>query len=200
MIPQSEGGVKSFTVSLCERSEIKDFIETWHYSKSINGLKSNYCFKLEDANGQLIGAMLYGQIAMAGVWKKYAAAESELIELRRLCCIDATPKNTESYFIGKTLKWLKKHTGIKTVISYADETYGHTGVIYQASNFTKSGVTSPGKVIMYNGKKYHDRAVRVKYNGSLKPFALHLKNMLLAGKAHYEITKGKFIYIYKLVK
>ena len=35
--------VKNFTVKLCDRKEVKSFIETWHYSKSINGLKSNFC-------------------------------------------------------------------------------------------------------------------------------------------------------------
>ena len=108
--------VKNYTVKLCDRKEIKNFIETWHYSKNINGLKSNYCFKLLD-NNNIIGAMMYGQIAMANVWKKYVANEIELIELRRLCCIDDTPKNTESYFIGFTLRWLKKNTDINKLLN-----------------------------------------------------------------------------------
>ena len=99
--------VKKYKVKFCDRKYIKDFIETWHYSKNVNGLKSNYCFALMD-NDNLIGAMMYGQIAMANVWKKYSEKEKDLIELRRLCCIDNTPKNTESYFIGFTLRWLKK--------------------------------------------------------------------------------------------
>jgi hypothetical protein len=31
--------VKNFNVMICNRQEIKNFIETWHYSKNINGLK-----------------------------------------------------------------------------------------------------------------------------------------------------------------
>ena len=107
--------VKNYTVSLCNRNEIKEFIETYHYSKNINGISSPYCFKLLD-NGDMIGAMVYGYIAMQGVWKKYAEKETDLIELRRLCCIDDTPKNTESYFIGHTLRWLRDNTEIKKVI------------------------------------------------------------------------------------
>ena len=99
--------VKQYKVKLCDRKYIKDFIETWHYSKNVNGLKSNFCFGLFN-NNNLIGAMIYGQIAMANVWKKYVQKENQLIELRRLCCIDKTLKNTESYFIGYTLRWLKK--------------------------------------------------------------------------------------------
>ena len=189
--------VKDFSVVHCERSEVKDFIEKWHYSKSINGLMSDYCFKLMDGN-RMIGAMIYGRFAMANVWKKYSNSPEEVIELRRLCCIDDTPKNTESYFIGNTLRWLKKNTTIKTVISYADPEYGHEGIIYQATNFKDIGKTSAGKVIMHNGKKYHDKAIRTKYKGELKPFAARLSEALESGDAFYKKTKGKYIYEYKL--
>ena len=189
--------VKDFSVVHCERSEVKDFIEKWHYSKSINGLMSDYCFKLMDGN-RMIGAMIYGRFAMANVWKKYGDSPEEVIELRRLCCIDDTPKNTESYFIGNTLRWLKKNTTIKTVISYADPEYGHEGIIYQATNFKDIGKTSAGKVIMHNGKKYHDKAIRTKYKGELKPFAVRLSEALESGDAFYKRTEGKYIYEYKL--
>lgn len=190
--------VTNYKVSICERKEIAGFIEHWHYSKNVNGLISDYCFKLENENGELIGAMMYGRIAMAGVWKKYAKEEKDLIELRRLCCIDDTPKNTESYFIGATLRWLKKNTKIKTVISYADTTYSHEGTIYKASNFKHCGMTAKGRVIMYKDKRYHDKTIRTKYNGKLKPFAEAIKNALETGEANYVGTKGKHIYIYGL--
>lgn len=193
------GKVKTYRIELCERNEIRDFIETWHYSKNINGLISDYCFKLLDGE-TIIGGMIYGRIAMAGVWKKYNENESELTELRRLCCIDDTPKNTESYFIGHTLRWLKKNTKIKRVVSYADTTYNHEGTIYKASNFKHCGMTAKGKVIMYQGKRYHDKTIRTKYKGELKPFAKRIKEALVTGEAEYVRTKGKYIYIYDFKK
>jgi hypothetical protein len=194
----SIGNVRDFKVLQCSRKEIVDFIEFWHYSKNVNGLTTDFCFKLIDVDGNMIGAMIYGKIAMANVWKKYASNEFELIELKRLCCIDNTPKNTESFFIGNTLRWLKKNTKIKTVISYADTTYSHDGTIYKASNFKHSGMTAKGKVIMYNGKRYHDKTIRTKYKGELKPFAIEIKNAIEVGKANYVDTLGKHIYLYKL--
>lgn len=149
-------------------------------------------------NKEIIGAMIYGRLAMANAFKKYGDNENEVIELRRLCCVDNTPKNTESYFIGRTLRWLKQNTNIKVVVSYADPEYGHSGIIYQASNFTFKGKTAAGKVIMWNGKKYHDKAIRTKYNGRLKPFAIKLKDALENKEAFYKKTTGKNIYIYKL--
>jgi hypothetical protein len=183
-----------FEMKVVDRKDIRDFIEKWHYSKSINGIMSSYCFGLYDED-KLIGAMIYGKLGMANAWKKYASLESDVIELRRLCCIDDTPKNTESYFIGKTLKWLEKNTHIKTIVSYADTNYGHTGIIYQATNFMMVGQTAKGKVIFWKGKKYHDKAIRTKYKGQLKPFAKKLKEALNKNEAHYEITQPKNIYV-----
>ena len=151
--------IRELSVSPCERKDIKNFIEKWHYSKSINGLMSDYCFQLSYKN-ELIGAMIYGRLAMANAWKRYGDDINDVIELRRLCCIDDTPKNTESYFIGKTLRWLRNNTTIKTVVSYADPEYGHSGIIYKASNFKLIGKTAKGRVIMFSGKKYHDKAIR----------------------------------------
>jgi hypothetical protein len=196
----SKGNVRDFKVIPCDRKDIVKFIEEWHYSKNVNGLTTTYCFKLLDIEDNLIGAMIYGKIAMANVWQKYSDKEEDLIELKRLCCIDNTPKNTESFFIGKTIKWLKKNTSIKKIISYADTTYGHAGTIYKATNFENIGITKSGKVIMYKGKRYHDKTIRTKYKGAIKPFAKEIKNALENGEAEYVNTLGKHIYIYKLKK
>lgn len=187
--------VKDFRCSVCERSQISDFIEKWHYSHNVNGLAHQYCFKI-DYNNELVGAMIYGPISMANVYQSYVENKNDLIELKRLCCIDRTPKNIESYFIGYTLRWLKKNTDIKMVISYSDLEYDHHGTIYKASNFKYRGKTNPGKVIYYKGKRYHDKTIRTKYKDGLKPFAEEIKKALETGRAYYKDTKEKNIWIY----
>jgi hypothetical protein len=190
--------VKELKIRLLERKDIKDFIEEWHYSKSINGLRISYCFGLYNGD-ELIGASIYGKPAMNNQASKWNPNNPEkLLELRRLCCIDDTPKNTESYFIGKCLKWLKKHTDIEVIISYADMTHNHEGTIYKATNFEHMGMSPGGKVIMLNGKKYHDKTIRTKYKGKLKPFAQRVKDALESGEAYYSKTKEKHIYLYRL--
>lgn len=189
--------VKYYQVKLVTRKDISDFVEANHYSGNINGVISDYCFGLYD-NDILIGGMIYGRCAMAGQTKRFSDNPEDVIELRRLCCIDNTPKNTESYFIGSTLRYLKKNTNIKIVISYSDEEYGHSGTIYKASNFEYLGFKKGAKVIQYNGKNYHDKAIRTMYNGKLKPFAQKLKEALDSGNAFYKTTKGKHTFIYYL--
>lgn len=189
--------VKNYAVVYCERVEIESFIEKNHYSQSINGCDTAYCFRLMDGN-QIIGAAFFGRLAMANQWKKFGESAQDVIELRRLCCIDNTPKNTESYFIGAMLKWLKKNTHHKVVVSYADAEHGHTGTIYKASNFKYLGKQKGAKVIIYNNKQYHDKTIRTKYNGQVKPYGQKIIDALANGEAVYKQTAGKHTYLYEL--
>ena len=135
----------------------------------------------------------------------HKVSENDVVELRRLCCIDNTPKCTESYFIGKTLRWLKKNSDYKVVVSYADAHYNHTGIIYKATNFEYRGLTSKGKVIDFDGKLYHDKCIRTYHIDTkgvkrLKPFAQRVKDALEDGRAKYVNTPGKHIYVFRLKK
>lgn len=190
--------LKKWVVVRVDRCDVKDFIETHHYSKSINGCIADYCYGLYDTEGVMKGAMFYGRMAMANQWKRFSDKPEDVIELRRLCCVDDTPRNTESYFIGKSLKLLKKDWGGSLVVSYADKEYGHVGTIYKASNFEMVGEIKGARVIVWEGKKYHDKTIRTKYKGELKPFAKRVKEALESGEAYYKNTKGKYTYVYKL--
>lgn len=194
--------VKDYTVTPTDIATIRDFVETHHYSGNVNGIRISQCFGLYDED-TLIGGMIYGAMGMANAWKKYGESENDVVELRRLCCIDDTPKNTESYFIGRTLRWLKKNTQFKVVISYADAHYGHEGVIYKASNFEHIGMTAKSRVIQFGEKTYHDKTIRTyfidKYGEKrLKPFAERVKTALENGDARYEERPPKHIYRYRL--
>lgn len=190
--------LQGWTVKRATRQEVRDFIETWHYSKSINGCIADFCYAPMDEQGEMKGAMFYGRMAMANQWKRFGNSESEVIELRRLCCVDKTPKNAESFFIGRSLKLLRKEWGKGLVVSYADKEYGHGGVIYKASNFKQLEDIKGAKVIMHNGKRYHDKTIRTKYKGELKPFAKRIKDALECGEAYYKETAGKCTYVYQL--
>lgn len=194
--------VREMNVDACSIQEVKDFVEKWHYSKNVNGITVTDCFMLKH-DQTMIGAMIFGTLGMANAWRKYGENQDDVRELRRLCCIDETPKNTESFFIGRALRWLKHNTSVKTIVSYADQHHGHSGVIYQASNFQHVGMTARGKVIVTPEKVYHDKAIRTYYkkaNGEkvLKPFALRLKKQLETGEAYYDDRPSKHIYVYEL--
>ena len=190
--------MEGWNVKRVSRKEITEFIETWHYSQSINGCIADYCYALFCPNGVMKGALFYGRMAMAGQWKRFSETQRQVIELRRLCCVDETPKNAESFFIGKTLKQLRVDWSGEVVVSYADKEHGHVGTIYKASNFEMVGEIPGARVILYNGKNYHDKTIRTKYKGQLKPFALRIKKALERSEAEYKKTAGKYTFVYKL--
>jgi hypothetical protein len=191
--------VTDFTVELVQRNAVVGFIEKHHYSHNINGVQSYYHFGLyrEGKFGlpEMIGAMLYAMPSMPSTAKKYNPINpTKCFELRRLVCIDDTPKNTESYFIGQTFKWLKQNTDIEVIVSFADEEYGHSGIIYKATNFEYCGTTSPSKKLIVDGKEYHSRSL----NQSDRPYGRELKRRYDAGDENifWKNTKFKHIYVY----
>ena len=195
--------VKDYTVESVKRKSVKNFIEKYHYSRNINGLHSDYQFGLYTEGNfglpKMIGAMLYGTPSMPDTAAKYNPINpNRCMELRRLVCIDDTPKNTESYFIGKTLRWLKQNTDIEVIVSFADQHYGHSGTIYKASNFEYLGETGSARVLMVDGREMHTRSL----NQTLRPYGRELKRRYEDGDPNifFKKRKPKHIYTYYLDK
>lgn len=142
---------------------VRKFLKKWHYSDYVNiQAKHTFCLFRNGRFGlpEMIGVCIYTRPAGPSAGQSYyPEAPDKVLELRRLCLVDDTPKNAESFFVGKTLKWLRKNTDWEFVLSYADAEQGHTGVIYRASNFNYLGQTKPGKSLEVDGKKFHVRTL-----------------------------------------
>ena len=196
-------GVKNFTVEEVTRKSIVSFIEKHHYSHNVNGVQSLYHYGLYTEGNfgipKMIGAMMYAHPSMPATAAKYNPINpNKCLELRRLVCIDDTPKNTESYFIGQTFKLLKRDTDKEVIVSFADQHHGHTGVIYKASNFDYLGETKPGRILMVDGKEMHSRSL----NQLDRPYGRELNRRYKAGDENifWKKTNPKHIYVYYLNK
>jgi hypothetical protein len=90
---------------------------------------------------ELIGTIIYGKPASPSLCKGVCGVDEALrvIELTRLWVQDKTPKNTESFFIGKTLRMLPQDFDI--IVSYAEIDAGHRGIVYQATNWIYTGLS-----------------------------------------------------------
>jgi len=177
-------------------NEIKEFVKKNHYSGKCRSLLQKYIFKLEDVSGKLTGVCIYGLPVSVNARGKYG---ENILELRKLCLIDDTPKNTESFFIGKTLRYLKKNTEYDRIISYADPNMGHEGTIYKASNFEYKGMGKYwNELLLYNDEVFHKRHMYQKRNGVYAKKSLELQRALKSGKAELLPQMPKHIYIYDL--
>lgn len=100
-------------------------------------------FGMFDNSGQLVGVVTYGVPASSTLLKGVCGPEeaSNVYELNRLWVDDSVPKNGESYLIGNTLSQLDR----EIVVSYADTSQGHTGIVYQATNWFYTGLSAKFK-------------------------------------------------------
>lgn len=211
-----ETSPKQYEFKVCELETIKAFMESHHYSRSSN-VAAVYCFALMSKRKGIVGAAIYSKPAMNSIYKLYANKEEDVVELRRLVCIDDTPKNTESFFVGKTLRWLVQNTNKKTVVTYADPSFGHVGHAYRACNMKYDGVggntvvlelpvekcVHDGSACLGEGKKIcqvHDRNMRSKTKDGrdFTPAALHLRELYKQGIAKLVPRKPKHRYHYHL--
>lgn len=146
---------------------------------------------------ELVGVCVYTRPAGAAAAQKYYPEEPDkCLELRRLCLIDETPKNAESYFVSRTIKWLKRNTEWKFIVSYADPEQGHEGVIYRAANFKYEGVTGEGSQLEVDGEKFHIRTLTMLD----RPYGVEINRRYKEGDVGVKIvkTKPKHIFTYKL--
>lgn len=131
-----------------------EFITQRHYLGRPGA--ASFAFGLWDGT-TLAGVCTYGTI----ISKNAAAICGErwadtVLELTRLVLLDETPKNSESYFIGQTFKWLN---GPRVLLSYADTNAGHVGTIYQATNWLYTGASTKGGYVTADGEQMHARTV-----------------------------------------
>jgi hypothetical protein len=97
-------------------------------------------FGLFDDAGELRGVVMYGTPSSSSLRAGIAGKDqaSNVVELTRLWIDDSTPKNSESYLIGNSIK----HCGKEIVVSFADTSQNHLGIVYQATNWIYTGLSA----------------------------------------------------------
>jgi hypothetical protein len=119
------------------REQAKPFIMDIHYAHRMPSI--SYSFGLFE-EGELIGVCTYGKPASSNLQNGVCGKEySKYVwELNRLV-LKNNIKNEASYFVSRTLKMLPKPM---IIVSYADTAQNHEGVVYQACNFTYTGLSA----------------------------------------------------------
>lgn len=159
----------NYHIAKIEKSVAKDLIVKNHYSHKWTSCR--YAIGLFDGD-KLIGVAVYGFPVGRQTVKSITPElqNNEVLELTRLWLVDDAPKNSESYFLGRTFDWLRKNTKTKVLISYSDPMQGHVGTIYQATNWLYQGNNTMlvrGYLHEINGELMHPRKV-VSLYGTIK--------------------------------
>jgi hypothetical protein len=124
---------------------------------------------------RLLGAVTFG-VGPTNVYRLIqGASPDDTATLTRQWLSDELPCNSESRVIGIVLRALKSHTKLKFLVSYADQTRGHLGTIYQATNWLYTGLSQATSMYQVGGGRVlHSRSFSHSYGTrSVKHFAAH---------------------------
>lgn len=110
----------------------------------------------EKKSGKLVGVITYGVSCSSTLLRGICGDDekSNVYELTRLWIEDGTPKNSESWLIGNTIKKLDK----EIIVTFAEIQQGHSGIIYQASNFIYCGLSAKFKDPKVKGLEHQHHA------------------------------------------
>lgn len=139
----------------CSISEVNSFIEA-HYLRKRPAIVLLCLMMLHE--GKPVGCITYSAPPREAD-KRY---QGKTWELSRLYLLDEIPKNAETWLIGQSVRYIKRHfREVECLLSYADPSAGHRGTIYQAANWISDGRTDSERktprcdyVDTRTGKKY----------------------------------------------
>lgn len=118
----------------------KQIIEKNHYLHSLPG-GTKLTFGVFAAKC-IKGAVVFGAGPQNACCLVNAAKSKDCLTLTRLWLSDDLPGNGESRIISVATRLLRKHTTVKFILSYADPSQGHLGIIYQAAGWLYTGLSA----------------------------------------------------------
>ena len=187
----------TYTIKITEREEAKPFVEQHHYTGSIG--KASLICGLYD-NNVLSGIITFGQVSgrllAQSIWE--GGTQYNTFEFLRMCVLDKC-KCPRTLFISKSISILKNtHPQIKCLVSFADQTEGHFGIVYQAASWLYCGKTKNKYHYIKNNKRVNKRVVwdnAKKYNMKEKDYAIKYKYTKIP-----ELPKFRYIFPLRKIK
>ena len=134
-------------------------VMNYHYSRTMPPCGCS--FSVFNDAGEWCGVIIYSKGASNRIAMPYGLVQGQVVELVRVA-LNGEQEST-SKAISISLKLLKKlNPLVKLVVSYADTGQNHAGIIYQATNWTYTGISKgSNKTFIHKqtGRKYHNRNI-----------------------------------------
>ena len=138
-----------YSVKIISKKEAAEIILTYHYLKDISkGFKSGVnvgLYKDDECVGVCIFTGFPVPELSKGMFNLERNDQEGFYELSRLCILPEIQKdeyNITSWFVSRSLRYLKQNFKVRAILSYADSDF-HSGTIYRACNFIYYGLTNP---------------------------------------------------------
>ena len=132
-----------------------------HYAHRAVPISECFGAYMNDKLQTLVGAISFGKPSSNSLCVGSCGKENahRIFELNRLWMSDICPKNSESRFIGWSLRTLRKIHPDWILVSYADTEQGHDGAIYRATGWIYTGLSAERKEWRIKGVNKHSKSV-----------------------------------------
>lgn len=148
-------------------SASEEFLQSFHYAGFGRSSKIIYGAYLES---KLIAVCKFSGVVRKEVATSLQYTSSEVLELDRFCIHPQyQKKNFASWLISRCSKLIfTKFSNIKLLVSFADTTYGHSGIIYEAAGWKEVGKVKPDyhyinqEGFVLHKKTLYNHAIRMK--------------------------------------
>ena len=166
----------------------KHIVRSHHYLHSLPG---GTCLAFGVlAAGSLLGVVTLGVGSTNAHRLVDGAKREDCLALTRLWLSDQLPSNSESRVLGIVIRSLRRHTSLKFLVTYADPSQGHVGVIYQATGWLYTGLSQPTPLYdIGDGRASHSRSFSQAYGTrSARYFAgegMKIKKVPVTAKHRY---------------
>lgn len=121
--------IKDFSLVEISAERAKNFCFKYHYLGKKFPVAPRVCYGLF-WRSYLVGVAVYALPSYCG--------EKDRWELSRFCLIPLLPKNSASWFLSRTVNFVKEKGIVGGLVSYADTEF-HLGSIYKATNWIEKG-------------------------------------------------------------
>jgi len=143
------------------RQDTKPFLLGIHYARRMPSISLAYGLLRDD---KLEGVATYGTPPSATLRSGLCGPDyvENVLELNRLC-LKANAKNDASRLISNSLRLIQ---GNRIIVSFADTSHGHLGIVYQASNFLYCGLSAKRTDWKVRGKEHlHGQTIADEFRG-----------------------------------
>lgn len=124
-------------------SSARAFISAHHYSKgsSLTGVYYHGLFRR--GMSELMGVAHRLPPTKPAAMSVNADNWRRVLSLSRLAIHPSCPTNAASFLLARSIRIIRQQSKWRSLVTYADESQGHRGQIYRATNWQYAGTGSP---------------------------------------------------------
>lgn len=154
-----------YDVRPVSRQDTLPYILDIHYAARMPSVSFRYGLFRDD---ELVGVVTYGKPCTHNARRGVCGEDfvPYILELNRLCLRDNL-KLEASRLVSGSLRLLKQDAGNAVIVSFADTEQEHSGIVYQATNFTYTGLSAKRTDYAIKGEeREHNMTICDRYRGT----------------------------------